>query len=59
LPTAQDSAHKLCSTAGGAPGILVNVHPGLLHCAVGRLATTSFAVAARMGLQNNLLTVHS
>jgi hypothetical protein len=37
----------------------VNVHPGLLHCGDGRLATTSFAVAARMGLRNNLLTVHS
>jgi hypothetical protein len=47
------------SAAGGRPGILVNVHPGLLHCGDGRLATTSFAVAARMGLRNNLLTVHS
>ena len=32
------------------PGILVDVHPGLLHCGDGRFATTSFAVAARMGL---------
>jgi hypothetical protein len=54
----QDAAHDLCSTARRAPCILVNVHPGLLHCGDGRLATTSFAAAARMGL-NNLLTVHS
>ena len=55
----EHAAHNLCSTAGGAPCILMNVHPGLLHCGDGRLATTSFAVAARMGLLNNLLTVHS
>ena len=58
LLAGEDAAHNLCSTAGGAPCILMNVHPGLLHCGDGRLATTSFAVAARMGL-NNLLTVHS
>ncbi len=36
--------------------ILVDVHPGLLRCGDGRLATTSFAVGAR---GDNLVGLHS
>jgi hypothetical protein len=31
LPAGQDSTHNVCSTAGGAACILMNVHPGLLQ----------------------------
>jgi hypothetical protein len=44
------------STHRRSPGILVNVHPGLLRWAGVRLAATSFPTKARM---NNLLTDHT
>ncbi len=52
----QHARHDLASTPGRRPGILMDVHPGLLLCGDGRLATTSFAGETRM---DNLLTVHS
>jgi hypothetical protein len=41
---------------GRGPGILVNVHPGLLLCGDGRLATTTVAEMARV---DNLLGLHT
>jgi hypothetical protein len=38
------------------PGILVDVHPGLLLCGDGRLATTNVAETAWV---DNLLGLHS
>jgi hypothetical protein len=52
----QHAAHDLASTPGRRPGILMNVHPGLLLCGDGRLATTTVAETARM---DNLLAVHT
>ncbi len=52
----QHPLHDLASTPRRRPGILMNVHPGLLSCGDGRSATTSFAAETRM---DNLLVVHS
>jgi hypothetical protein len=41
LLAGEHAAHNLCSTTGAAPGILMNVHSGLLHRGDGRLTTTS------------------
>jgi len=38
------------------PGILVDVHPGLLLCGDGRLATTNVAEMARV---DNLVRLHN
>jgi len=48
----------LFSTVWRRPGILVHVHPGLPQCVDLCLATTSFAMGARVGL-HNLVVVHS
>jgi len=56
LPLGQHPRHDLASTPGCRPGILMDVHPGLLLCGDGRLATTCFAAKTRM---DNLLTVHT
>jgi hypothetical protein len=52
----QHPRHDLASTPGRRPGILMDVHPGLLPCGDGWSATTSFAAETRM---DNLLTVHA
>jgi hypothetical protein len=44
------------STVRRGPGILEDVHPGLLLCGDGRLATTNVAETARV---DNLLGLHT
>ncbi len=52
----QDPRHDLASTPRRRPGILMDVHPGLLLCGDGWSATTTVAETARM---DNLLAVQS
>ena len=48
----------LFSTVWRRPGIPVHVHPSLPQCVDGCLATTSFAMGARVGL-HNLVRLHN
>jgi hypothetical protein len=47
-PELKDLAHNFCSTMRRQPGILVDVHPGILLIDLARLATTSFDENPRM-----------
>jgi hypothetical protein len=47
-PELEDLTHNLCSTTRRQPGILVDVHPGILPIDLACLATTSFDESPRM-----------
>jgi hypothetical protein len=54
-------AANFCSTMGRQPGILVDVHPGILLIDLARLATTSFNETPRMDNPpaDDLVRLHS
>jgi hypothetical protein len=56
-----DVTHNFCSTARRQPGILVDVHPGLLLIDLACLATTSFNERPRMDNPpaDDLVRLHS
>jgi hypothetical protein len=47
-PQLEDLPHNFCSTTRRQPGILVDVHPGILPIDLACLATTSFDESLRM-----------